>query len=152
MSKRRTINIGTPWRKKSIKRLARKNYRAAATSLVHSPLTNQRLLHQFIRVIRAEMKCASSAKHASSLLQNTADVSNLIGFSWEKIAEELESILPTLTSLLKGILPKATESIKPLLSMITCMLLKRSNSRLSFAQKAMSVLLYGNASSKQVRI
>jgi len=62
---------------------------------------------------------------------------------------ELESQLPNLMSLFKQIVPKPEEH-RPFLSLIGPQLLKSRHQRLGLAQCAVSVMLYGNGTSKQV--
>lgn len=143
-SSRRIVNIRTPWRTKSVQRLARRSYKAAATSLLRSPILS-RILREVIRTIKLEIKHACSAT-ADSLLTQSEDA--LKEFSWDKIGKELDTMLPTLTALLRGVVRKTSK--KPVIYMICSILLKQSYSKMSLVQRAVSVLLY--AASKQVTL
>ena len=72
-------------------------------------------------------------------------------FSWETVKLELFKKVPTLMSLLLQIVNKSTERI-PLLCLVASQLLKCRHQRLCLVQRAVSVMLYGNGSAKQVRI
>lgn len=74
--------------------------------------------------------------------------SELKNFSWVKVSQELDSHLPTLSALLRGVLPKGK---RPIISMIMCMMLKQAYSKVSLAQRVVSVMLYGNSANKQVK-
>ena len=103
-------------------------------------------LTEVIKTIQAEIKDICSTRSDSILRSIGKEVKE---FSWDKIAQELERKMPTLTALLRGIVPKATKR-NSLISKISCMILKQSYSRMALAQRAVSVLLYGNGASKQV--
>ena len=64
-SKERTYDIISPWRKDSVKRLARKNLKAFSSSVVNSSCTSQNVLKEVTRMIRKEMKLISSENHGS---------------------------------------------------------------------------------------
>ena len=147
--KRRTVNITTPWRKRCVQRLARRSYRSAASTLLRSPIVSSRILKELIKTIKSEMRDAR-AKCGSMLMKSDEE---LKVFSWERIEQEMETKLPTLIALLRGLGQKSgTNTTSPVICMICCMLLKQSYPKMSLVQRAMSVLLYGNAVSKQVGI
>ncbi len=98
------------------------------------------------RIIREEMKLLPSVKHDSILRDNVEAVKC---FSWETVWLELQQTLPTLMSLLK-LLVKKSEQCKPLLCLLVSMIVKKSSPKICLVQRAISVLLYGNGSSKEV--
>ena len=141
------FHIRTPARKQGIKRLARRNYKSMASTLVNSPAMCKFILTEVSRKIKREMKDLSSNKH-DSLLSDTVEA--VKHFHWETVALELEDKMPTLLILLKQLLPRPMEQ-KPLLCLLASQLLKSRHQRMGLVQRAVSVMLYGNGSSKEVR-
>ena len=74
----------------------------------------------------------------------------LLNFSWEGIWDELQMYAPTLLNVI-SILVAETERHKPLVCFIASMALKQQHKHLSLVQRAVSLLLYGNATTKQVQ-
>lgn len=105
-----------------------------------------KILKELVSGIKKEIKIVCSCSSKSVL---TETKKNLTTFSWSKLGGDLESNLPMLTALLKGLVPKGK---MPFISMITCMLLRQINSKITLGQKIISIFLYGNAASKQVRM
>jgi len=96
------------------------------------------------RIIQTEMKVMCSLKHGSTL---RSDNKQLKSFSWNALFEEFKKIMPTLTSLLQKLVPKA--SMK-LLVFIAAVLLKKRCKHMSLVQRVFSMMLYGNATKKEV--
>ena len=94
------------------------------------------------------MKHMSSDNH-DSILRDAYMVEALKHFDWERVRMELKK-LPILLTLLKQIVPWPAEQ-KPLLCLVVSQLLKSRHQRLGLVQRAVSIMLYGNSSSKQVR-
>ena len=67
-------------------------------------------------------------------------------FSWETIWLEFEAKLPMLFRFFEKLLPKAEK----FLAFVISLLLKKRCKHMSLVQRAVSVLLYGNAAKKQV--
>ena len=101
------------------------------------------------RKIKAEMKHMSSDDY-DSILRDSYTVEALKHFNWETVMLELEKKLPILLTILKQIVPRPTEQ-RPLLCLVASQLLKSRHQRLGLVQRAVSIMLYGNGSSKQVR-
>ena len=68
-------------------------------------------------------------------------------FNWEMLILEFADRIPTLVLFLKKILPKASEKF---VTFIISMILKKRCKEMSLVKKVVSVLLYGNGTSKQV--
>lgn len=64
---------------------------------------------------------------------------------------ELQECLPTLIQLLQSIIPSPAEHT-PLLCLIASQLLKARHGRLGLVQRAVSIMLYGHGTHKQVII
>ena len=106
------------------------------------------MVSEVAKKIKAEMKAISSQRHDSILLDTIESVKN---FSWERVLLELQSMMPTLMHLLMKLVANPTKK-KPLLCLLASQLLKQRHPKLGLVQRAMSVLLYGNGTNKQVRI
>lgn len=139
--------MNTPVRKCTAKRLAHRSYKSLASSLMKSSSTSTDMVSEVAKKIKAEMKGISSQRHDSILLDTIESVKN---FSWERVLLELQSMMPTLIHLLMKLVTNPTKK-KPLLCMLASQLLKQRHPQLGLVQRAMSVLLYGNGTNKQVR-
>ena len=143
----RTYTVRTPSRKKSIKQLTRKTYVSMASGVINSQVMSKSVITQLAAKIKKEMKELSSDSHDSILRDSVEAVKR---FSWETVRLELFRKVPTLMSLLTQIVNKPTERI-PLLCLVASQLLKCRHQRLCLVQRAVSVMLYGNGSAKQVQ-
>lgn len=90
--------------------------------------------------IKTEMKDISSRAH-DSILRDTIEA--VKHFSWETILIELKEKLQTLISLLTQLIGQQV----PLLCLLASQILKAKG----LVQRAVSVMLYGNGTAKQVR-
>ena len=142
----RKYNIKTPSRKSAIKRLARKTYKATATTMLSTPLMSQPILLQLALKIRNEMKEISSTSYDSILRDTVEAVKN---FSWETVRLELLQKVPTLMTILSHLIGKSPKQ-HPLLCLIGSMILKSRHQHMGLVQRAMSVMMYGYGTSKQV--
>ena len=88
-----------------------------------------------------EMKEICSKKH-NLMLRDSHEAVKM--FSWETIWLELEAKLPII---FKKLLPKAE---KKFLAFLMSLILKKRCKHMSLVQRAISVLLHGNAAKKQV--
>ena len=129
-----------------MKRLARGSYTALSASLTKSDRMGNQIIADIIRIVRKEMKELSSESH-SSILRDTFEA--VKRFSWETVWMELVNKVPTLMKILSGLVPQPSED-KPLLCLLVSMLVKRRSPKLSLVQRAVSLMLYGNGTSKQV--
>ncbi len=96
--------------------------------------------------IKAEMRDISSQHHESILLDTVEAVKH---FSWETVITELQNMTPTLMHLLMNLIRNPSKN-KPLLCLLASQLLKHRFPKLGLVQRAVSVLLYGNGTNKQV--
>ena len=138
--------MATPARKHSVKRLARRSYKSLVSSMVKCSSTSTRVVSEVAQKIKAEMKDISSEHHDSILLDTLEAVKN---FSWESVLLELQEMMPTLMHLLMKLVTNLSKK-KPLLCLLASQLLKQRYPKLGLVQRAISVLLYGNGTSKQV--
>ena len=111
-----------------------------------SERTSDKVLGVLVGNIKREIKGICSDSHDSILLDNHEAVKR---FSWETIWVELKEQVPTLMNLLISIVDNPHEK-KPMLCLILSMILKARYSRMALVQRAVSLVLYGNGTSKQV--
>lgn len=116
--------------------------------MVNSPTMCTSIIKKLATKIRAEMKSISSDANASVLKETVEAVKN---FSWDTVILELLRKVPTLMSLLKQLVNKPAEK-KPLLCLLASQLLKSRHQHMGLVQRAVSIMLYGNGSAKQVSI
>ena len=138
--------VKTPSRARAIKRVTRRNYTSIAAGVVNSPSTCKSVISNMALKIRREMKVLGSASH-DSVLCDTIEAVKL--FSWERVSLELFQNLPTLMALLTKIVRKPSER-RPLLCMLASQLLKCRHPKLGLVQRAVSIMMYGNGTTKQV--
>lgn len=138
--------VRTPSRATAIKRVARKNYNSIAAAVVNSPSTSKSAISNMALKIRREMKVLGSASH-DSVLCDTVEAVKF--FSWERVSLELFRNLPTLMALLSNIVRKPSDR-QPLLCMLASQLLKSRHPKLGLVQRAVSIMMYGNGTAKQV--
>lgn len=136
--------IITPERRRSIIALGRRNYKSAAAKIVTNMKTHSYAMDALVRQIRREMKTICSLKHNSILRDKHEAIQK---FSWETIWLELKQQVPTLVSMVQRLLPKAENSF---LSFVMCIILKKRCRNMCLLQRTISILLYANASNKQV--
>lgn len=142
----KNFKVTTPARKRSVKRLARHSYKSLVSSMVKCSTTSTKVLSEVAQKIKAEMKDISSQHHDSILLDAHEAVKQ---FSWESVLLELQEMMPTLMQLLMKLVTNPSEK-KPLLCLLASQLLKQRYPKLCLVQRAISALLYGNGTNKQV--
>ena len=135
----------TPNRSKAIASLSRRSFKAAATGIVKLQQTRPYIVAEVAKSIKTEMKNICSLEH-NSVLRGQEE--QLKSFSWENLLVEFKQNVPTLIMLLRYLLPKADGK---LLSFIVAIILKRHCKHMSLVQRVISVVLYGNATQKEVR-
>ena len=92
------------------------------------------------------MKAMCSDKH-DSILRDTREA--VQRFHWDTVWLELQKNVPTLMSLLINLVRRPAES-KPLLCLLASQIVKARHQRMGLVQRAVSVMLYGNGTAKQV--
>ena len=140
-----TYKVHTPSRKRAIKRLHRKSYGSTASALVNSPTAHSIITKLAIK-IKGEMKAVCSRSHDSDLQDSLETVTH---FDWETVRLEFQQKLPTLMSLLSQVTGQASKR-SPLICLLASMILKSRHQRMGLIQRAVSVMLYGNGTAKQV--
>ena len=141
-------NINTPSRKKCIKRITRKTYVSMASSVVNSPRMSKSIISEVATKIKSEMKDLSSDAHDSILRDSMEAVKH---FHWDTVMLELLDKIPTLMSLLSQLVRRPAEQ-KPLLCFLASQLLKSRHQHMGLVQRAVSVMMYGNGTAKQVHL
>jgi len=142
----RLYKVHTPSRRTVIKRMARKNFHTSASALVQSPRQLQSIIPKLAIKIRGEMKRASSRDHDSILRDSVEAIKH---FHWETVRLELVQQLPTLMSLLAHLVGRPSER-SPLLCLLASIILKCRHQPMALVQRAISVMLYGHGTAKQV--
>ena len=142
----RSYKVSTPSRKRSIRQLARRSYVSTVSALVNSPTTAQSVVSKLAIRIKEEMKEVSCASHNSVLRDSVEAVKH---FNWETVKMELLQKIPTLMSLLSQLVGRASER-SPLICLLASMILKSRHNHMGLFQRAVSIMLYGNGTAKQV--
>lgn len=124
--------------------LSRGNFKSAAENLVKHDQLDQHIMQSLCHQIRVEMDEICSLNH-NSMLRDQYEA--LKCFSWETLWFEFSQKVPSLVNLLQGILPKANKSF---LSFLIAIVLKKRCKHMSLVQRMISILLYENATNKQV--
>ena len=101
-------------------------------------------INSLTQQIRDEMPGLCSLLRPSILRDSQGAVKN---FNWQALVSEFSSRIPTLVLVLKKVLPKANDKF---IAFIIAMILKKRCKDMFLVQKVVSVLLYGNGTSKQV--
>lgn len=104
------------------------------------------VLSKLASKIIAEMKELSSDAHNSILRDQVEAVKH---FHWDTVMLELLQKCPTLMTLLSKVVQQPKDN-KPLLCFIACQLLKSRHQHMGLVQRAVSVMLYGSGTAKQV--
>lgn len=142
----KTYSIHTPSRKQCVKRITRKNYVSMASTIANSPTLSKAMIAKIAIKIKHEMKDISSDSH-DSILRDTVEA--VKHFHWETVILELLKKMPTLMALLSHLIPKPTER-KPMLCFLASQLLKARHQHMGLVQRAVSIMMYGNGTAKQV--
>ncbi len=145
-SGRKQFPIGTPWRKKAVKRLTRRSYSSMATAIVASQPGTKPLISSVVRQVKGEIRKLCSDKH-DTVLRDCIEAVKF--FSWETVWLELGQNVPTLMTLLKSLVT-FPERNRPLLCFLASVILKQRSPKLGLVQRAISLLMYGNGTSKEV--
>ena len=127
---------------KVVSACARETYKSAATGIID--LGEKHVLSVLAGKIKDQMAHICSSNFSSVLKKKHNELRN---FSWEEIWAEFVEQVPLLLSFLQSILPNAD---KVFITFVVCMLLKKRCKHMSLMQRLVSVLLYGNATNKQV--
>lgn len=123
----------------------RKTYGVLSSSLTNSNQAGDKILLAIIKLLKSEMKKICSVSHDSILRDGYEGVKL---FSWETVWQELMSNMPTLMAILTELVPQD----KPVVCLVASMLLKKRLPKMGLVQRAVSLLLYGNGTNKQVHM
>ena len=119
-------------------------------SLLQAKETQAALMTSLEKSLDREMKEIRKLNTASIFMDSQEA---LVSFNWEMIWLELKRHAPTLLSIISVLLPSSeVEKHKPVVCFIAAMVLKHRYKHLSLVQRAVSILLYGNGTSKQVNV
>ena len=134
----------TPQRKRMISALTRRNYKSAAVRLTEFSVTKGHIMQSMIKNMKGEIKKICSVSHNSILRGKNSMIEK---FTWQAIWLELSSNVPSVVNFFKNLLPKANVKF---ISFLVCVILKGRCKHMSLLQRVFSVLLYSNATNKQV--
>ena len=98
---KRVYSVETPVRKRCIKQLARRSYRAFSSTITKDSLTST-VIYELSKKIKGEMQEMSSQSFDSLLNDKVEAVKH---FHWETVHLECEKGLPTMMALLKNLIP-----------------------------------------------
>jgi len=140
---KKKFNI-TPTRKPSVTSLARRSYKSAATNVAGLNKAQDYTIGAISRRIHGEMNGICSTLNKSILRSPNSLIKQ---FSWIEIWNEFQRRVPTLTKLMRRLMPNANVR---LLTFLIAMILKRRCKHMSFVQRALSVVLFGSGISKEV--
>lgn len=136
----------TPVRKHGIQRLARRSYKSMTSAMLSSSQSLKSTVVGLSRKILVEMRELSGDSQDSILRDTVEAVKN---FHWDTILLEYQKMVPTLMLLLESLVPKCRMR-NPFICFVASLLIKSRHQRMGLVQRAVSVMLYGNGSSKQV--
>ena len=97
---KRVHSVETPVRKRCIKQLARRSYRAFSSTITKDSLTFRKVISELSKKVKGEMQEMSSQSFDSLLNDKIEAVKQ---FHWETVHLECEKCLPTLIALLKNL-------------------------------------------------
>ena len=136
----------TPQRQKLITSLSKRNYKSAATHIAGHPKAKGYVFGTITQNIRKEIRHICSLRHKSILRDSNKAIKR---FTWEAVWLELSNNVPTLVSFFKQLLPKPD---KRFIAFLICAILKKRCKQMSLIQCTFSILLYSNATNKQVSV
>ena len=128
--------------------IARRNYKSTFDTLMSTKPVSHSITTSFARQIKCEIISFCSLER-NAILRD--DIETIKNFDWETVWLEIQNRVPTLFSILTKVIGSA-ENHKPLLCLIVSMILKHHSPKICLVQRAISVLLCGNGTSKTVRI
>lgn len=147
-----TYRLKTPRRSTAVKKCVRQSFPSMMKSLLTSETTNAALMAELEKLIHAELKGMSKLKKTSAFMDRKE---SLLNFNWELIWSELMKACPVLMKVISIMLSEANDrksETKTIACFIAAMVLKKRDKQLSFVQRAISILLYGHGTAKQVCI
>ena len=136
----------TPQRQKLITSLSKCNYKSAATHIAEHPKAKGYVYGTITQNIRKEIRHICSLRHKSILHDNNRAIKR---FTWEAVWLELSNNVPILVCFFKQLLPK---SDKRFITFLICAILKKRCKQMSLIQRTFSILLFSNATNKQVSV
>lgn len=118
-----------------------------ASAVTSSPRMSKPIISEIATKIRSEMKDISSETHDFILRDSVEAVKH---FHWDTVMLALQRKMPMLMSLLSQLVQQPANK-KPLLCSVASQLLKARHQHMGLVQRAVSVMMYGNGTAKQVR-
>ena len=106
------------------------------------------MIKAIAREVRKEMQVISSDSRNTVFCDKKIELRN---FSWSRMWDKLMKRAPLLMNVVSSLVVHPEES-KPMLCLLASMFLKKRNKSLALVQRCISVFLYGNVCSKQVRL
>ena len=145
----RNFPIITPERRRIVKAIARKNMRSFSSATLHSQSsTSKSVINRVSKLMRDEMK-AISADGDKSIVQDK--IEGIKHFKWSVLFQELSQRMPFSVQLILSLVSGRNDNHRVILvCFVFSILLKNRCPKMALAQRAISILLYGNGCSKQV--
>ena len=129
-----------------MKQCVRRKLPSMMSSLLQSGEASDAAMNTLEKLIHCEMKRLRKLDKATIFIDSTESLTN---FDWEKLWLELHRYLPTLMGILSLLVLDPTDN-KSVVCLLAAVVLKQRYKHFSIVQQAISLLLYGNGTSKQV--
>ena len=114
--------------------------------MVNIQNTKFHVISEVAKHIRGEIKNMCALTH-NSILRDEHE--GLKTFNWDSVWAEFQHNVPTLIRLLQSLMPRGD---RKLISFLASMIVKRHCKHMCLVQRVISVLLYGNATHKEVDV
>ena len=119
-----------------------------SSATLNSESVSQPVINRITKLLRDEMQGISSDKSNSIILDNNEGVRQ---FRWSSLFHELNQKMPVMVKVLWSLVVGSDDNHRTVLvCFIISILLKNRFPKMALAQRAISILLYGNGCSKQV--
>ena len=141
----RKLEVDTPVRRHTIKKVYRREYSYAMNNL-QKQFPPETSVEAPAKIIMNEIKELCSLKDKSVFRNKDQGIRD---FKWESLWVELASKAPTLLQLYRQLFRGAS---KPLICFAISMIIKWRSSKMGIVQKVISAVMYGNGASKQVSV
>ena len=113
-------------------------------ALIKSKETSDHAMNTLQRLVKKEIQKMRKAPPSFMDKEDIAD------FNWAALWLQLTKKAPTLMRILETLLLQESGKNKPLVCFLASIVLKHQCQKLAFVQRAISLLLYGNGTSKEV--
>ncbi|XP_062521158.1 uncharacterized protein LOC134196093 [Corticium candelabrum] len=140
------FKLRTPRRRRAVKQCVRKSLSAMSSFMLQSRKGAGAAMSSLKNMIEREVKGLRKLNKSTMFLGGKE---SLTDFCWDNVWLELHRYAPTLMDVLSVLVLDPTDN-KPMVCLVAAMVLKQRYKHFSIVQRAISLLLYGNGTSKQV--